>query len=745
MFWAHTHPDPSRWHPLRDHLLEVANLAASRAKPFSEEQNAKLAGLLHDLGKYGDDFQLRLKGEKSGIDHWSAGAHLALFEYRVPAVALAIQGHHIGLQSGSKENLKNMRLRSDGRGYPEKFYLSETCLDVLKDRLQKDGLVLPSPSNAQIEPPTSAAAMLDTRMLFSALVDADFLDTEAYLRGPNFRPKPPSLQAGKALARLEGYLEKLQKDRHIPQKIRELRKQLSEFAAQAATKPNNLYTLTAPTGLGKTLAMLRFALVRAQKDPRIRRIVVVLPYLSILDQTAKIYRELFADLGPNYILEDHSLAHHPLREDLTDEQDSAELERRLLSENWEAPVILTTHVKFLESLHSNRPSLCRKLHNLAGSVILFDEVQNLPARLVVPTLKTLSRLASPKYGAVIVFATATQPAFDALDERVGKGEPQGWKPVEVVPEPSELFRQTQRVAVEWRLEEPMSWDDLLPLLEAQPQVLVVVNLKRHAHTLFHRAKEKGLEGLCHLSTSLCPAHRAKILEEIQMRLKEGMACRLIATQVVETGVELDFPIGYRALGPLEAIAQTAGRVNRHGLRKEGRLVVFLPEDESYPDPAYARAAKLTQALGAEGLLELTPITFRRYYESLYSLQSVSDPEIERLILTQNYAELARRYRIIESPAVNVMVPYDHEAEALMQEARDRGIDPNWIRRARPYAVSLFLPRGEPPAFLESVPLRSRRGEALDWYLCADRCFYDPSLGLLTDTDAGGSRGEAWVI
>ncbi|MCL6569713.1 MAG: CRISPR-associated helicase/endonuclease Cas3, partial [Meiothermus silvanus] len=351
------------------------------------------------------------------------------------------------------------------------------------------------------------------------------------------------------------------------------------------------------------------------------------------------------------------------------------------------------------------------------------------------------RLASDKYGAVVVFATATQPAFEALHKEVQENEPQGWQPQEMVPDPEALFSQSQRVQLDWWLKNPTPWPYLAALLEADPQALVVLNLKRQAHALFRQAEAQGLqEGLYHLSTALCPAHRKEVLEQIQQRLSEQAPCRLVATQVVEAGVELDFPVGYRALGPLEAIAQTAGRVNRHGLRREGRLVVFLPEDEGYPDRAYAQAAKLTLALQAEGGLELTPATFRRYYQSLYGIQQVSDPEIEGLIKTQNYAELARRYRIIETPAVNVVVPYNEEALALMQEARERGIAADWLHRARPYTVPFFLPHGGPPAFLETVFLRygRQKSEVPDWFLCPDPACYHPSLGF---TPAEGGSGS----
>jgi len=739
-YWAHTHKDPTRWQTLQEHAAQVARLAAEKAQPFGDSEQADLAGKLHDLGKYGDLFQRRLEGKEKGLDHWSAGAHLALFEYRAPALALAIQGHHIGLQSGAKENLMAMRLREDGQGFPPELRLSETRLEVLKERLQSDGLELPPPSQAPIALPQSAAAMLETRMLFSALVDADFLDTERHMQGPEvLRPEPPPLQATEALERLEARLAQLAADPGIPSQIRALRRTVAQACAEAALE-GRLFTLTAPTGSGKTLAMLRFALKRAAQDPRIRRIVVVLPYLSILDQTVQIYRELFADFGYHYILEDHSLAYRPLRKELSDEQDILERERRLLSENWEAPIILTTHVQLLESLHASRPGACRKLHNLAGSVLLFDEVQTLPTPLAVPTLKTLAHLASDKYGSVVVFATATQPAFDTLHAKVQENEPQGWQPREIVPNPAALFGQSQRVAVEWWLKNPTPNPALATLLAADSQALAVLNLKRQAQALFQQAQERGLEGLYHLTTALCPAHRKEVLREIKARLDRREPCRLIATQVVEAGVELDFPIGYRALGPLEAIAQTAGRVNRHGLRREGRLVVFLPEDEGYPDRAYAQAAKLTLALQAEGGLELTPATFRRYYQSLYRIQQVSDPEIEGLIKTQNYAELARRYRIIETPAVNVVVPYNEEALALMQEARERGIAADWLHRARPYTVPFFLPHGGPPAFLETVFLRygRQKSEVPDWFLSPDPACYDPSLGF---TPAEGGPGS----
>lgn len=749
-YWAHTHKDRSKWQTMKEHATEVARLAAQKAAPFGEADKARLAGLLHDLGKYGDLFQRRLEGKEKGLDHWSAGAHAALFEYRQPEVALAIQGHHLGLQSGAKDSFKAMRLRADGQGVPPELRLSAANLDLLKQRLQADGITLPSPSQAQIPQATSAAAMLDTRMLFSALVDADFLDTERTMNqgNPRFVPRPPvpGLRAEKALERLERRIAELNADESIPTKTRELRRSLADACAVAADNPARIFTLTAPTGSGKTLSMLRFALKRAAQDPSVRRIVVVLPFLTILDQTVDIYRGLFAELGEHYLLEHHSLTGIRGTEKLDDAVAQSEKEKRLLSENWDAPIVITTSVQLLESLHASRPSACRKLHNLAGSIVLFDEVQTLPTKLAVPTLKTLARLASDRYNCTVLFSTATQPAFDTLDHAVSQGEPESsvWQPTEVVSKQADLFSRARRVNAVWQTQTPLPWADLIVELRDQKQALSVVNLKRHAHALTKEAQEQGLEGIYHLSTALCPQHRRDLLAQIAADLKAEKPCRVFATQCVEAGVDLDFPSVYRALAPLDAIAQAAGRCNRHDARpQKGTLTIFVPAEEKYPSKTYAQAAALTRALLAEqGSLDLDdPETYRRFYKNLYAVARTTDQELENFIQSQNYQELAQGYRLIESHAVNVVAPYNHEARALMQEARDHGITGDWMRRVRGYVVPHFLDRSGVPPYLETLFLRyqwGNRSEVPDWFLCGDESLYDRILGFTPEE--GGAQG-----
>jgi CRISPR-associated endonuclease/helicase Cas3 len=770
-YYAHTHKkDRALWQTMADHGGRVSELAKARALAFGEEARAKLTGQLHDIGKYGELFQKRLEGDGSGFDHWSAGAAIAFETYRDIGMALAIQGHHIGLQSGDLECLIKMQLQSLEQNHPLGLKLTETNLGILKQRLEIDLGVLPPASTATVTVPKTASAMLDTRLLFSSLVDSDFLDTERTMNqgDPEYvwRPDGKPLEARKALAALEQFLEVKNADPKLPEKTRKLRDQLSRACRDAALTGKHLYTLTAPTGTGKTLAMLRFALERASRDKRIRRIIVVLPFLSILDQTVKIYREVFADFGEHYILEHHSLTGTKSEEKPNDEQTLRAKQARLLTQNWDAPIVITTSVQLLESLHANRPSACRKLHNIAGSIVLIDEAQTLPVNLAVPTLKTLSRLASAKYETTVVFATATQPAFDHLHEKVLEAENAGWQPTEIVPDQLQLFDQAKRVKLEWRIDQATPWDELVQELaeEKNEQVLCIVNLKRHARVIAEGLRKafafekKKITGLYHLSTALCPTHRLVVLEKIVEALnpEKPKPCRLIATQCVEAGVDLDFPRAYRALGPFDAIAQAAGRCNRNDLRSrdDSTLTIFRPEprEEKYPTVAYQTATEATEILLKDyrGLLEIdNPKHFRAFYELLYGLMKTDSLEMANAIKLQNYIQVNDLYRLIDNNTYNVVVPYqkdenDHTAERLMNEARTEGINPDWMRRARGYTVSMYRTRdGAIPMFLEQVKYRLAKieGFAEDWYLCRSTELYDDLFGFQPELEKGGWSSE----
>lgn len=738
-YYGHTYPGDltkQRWQLMKDHALNVAGQARRNAEPFGEGERAERAGKLHDLGKWGSLFQKRLLGEGSGYDHWTIGACCANAAqgFNDPAMALVIQGHHIGLQKGDEETLAELTpqaIKDKGERKLTEPEPNDTSFSFLVKRMLADGVTLIRPT-----PPTrpvrdSAADMLDTRMLFSALVDADYLDTEEAMRPDDQQPRPENegLDAFRALKTLEVHLGKLGENSRLPAETRQLRADLMQACREAGEATERLWTLTAPTGSGKTLAMLLFALTRAanmQASGRpIRRIVVVLPFLSILDQTVDEYRNLFnaAGFNVNFVLEHHSLA--GIRTDETREgQNDGEAnqpgpEARLFVQNWDAPIVITTSVQLLESLHANKPGACRKLHRLAHSIILMDEVQTLPAALAVPTLKTLSRLTSEKYGAVIVMATATQPAFDTLSEQVKEAGNDGWHPREMAPASLNLFPRSKRVDPVWQLETPAAWDTVQGWIRDEPQVLCIVNMRKHALELA-KALE-GTLGLRHLSTYLCPAHRREILKDVRAALDAGQPMRVVATQCVEAGVDLDFPKVFRALAPLDSIAQAAGRCNRHKKRPSGELRVFLPEDEKYPTDTYRRAAQVALNMYRQGGLNLDdPATFRRFYEWLWRYEVTDLEQLRAAIQRQDYPEVARLYRLIPNDSVNVIVPYK-DGVNLIQEARQHGIDRYLMKRAQLYTVSVFRNRdGTLPPHLEPVNYRPRGGgppqPAPDWYL-----------------------------
>ncbi len=606
-YFAHSKNKVEHRHRLATHLSSVSELAGKFSSTMHWCEEARLAGLLHDLGKYGDLFQARLRGEESGLDHWSAGAWVAL-ENRCAAAALAIQGHHIGLQSLAVGDLKKLNPTWLAE-HPQSLRLTAPNTQALKNRFANDGLTVPQVTRPVLGQSLGATipTMLDVRMLFSTLVDADYLDTEAHFEGDGsgkrYRPSWPIFDVPSALQAVLETIRQADSKTTASLNVQRVRRDLLNACIQSADRDSGLFTLTAPTGSGKTLAMLAFALAHAAKHG-LNRIIIVIPYLTITEQTARIYRAIFAPrFGTEFVLEHHSLAgvgeeHFQQDNEGKPGQPSfAERRRRLLAENWDAPLIVTTSVQILESLFSNRPSACRKLHRLQRAVILFDEAQTLPIQLAVPTLAALSHL-SATYGSSVVFATATQPAFTHLDNAVKKAHAPSWQPHEIVSNSADLFTPMKRVDVTWSSpDEAMKWDTLAEQLAESPQALCIVNLKRHAKTLWEKLNDANT---LHLSTNLCAAHRQDVLATVRTLLLANEPVRLIATQCVEAGVDVDFPFVMRAWGPLDAIIQAAGRCNREGrCAGFGELQVFLPEDEAYPPGGYEQAAQVTKMLFRE--------------------------------------------------------------------------------------------------------------------------------------------------
>jgi CRISPR-associated helicase Cas3/CRISPR-associated endonuclease Cas3-HD len=753
MFYAHSGSSLRSWEPLREHLRLVAERAERYAEPLGAVAEARLAGLLHDLGKYSHLFTLRLEGKARGLDHWSLGAWVALTRYRERGVAaaLAVQGHHVGLQRADPDSLLDLDPENLTTRHPLGLTLTERDPTVLLERLEADGLWLPDVTRSLYEPSApSLPAMLDVRMLFSALVDADFIETEAHFLGEGatrkYRQDGPELRAADALSVVLARAEALSLSETVARQVLDLRADVLKACLRAAEGEPGVYTLSAPTGSGKTLAMLALALRHAAKHG-LCRVVVAIPFLTIIEQTARVYREILLErFGPYFVLEHHNLVDTGDQEPLPGIDRDAEAENRRLArqlaENWDAPVVITTNVQILESLFSNRPSACRKLHRLARSVILFDEVQTLPVNLAVPTLGALSHL-SARYGSTVVFSTATQPAFDHLHERVSKAALTGWRPREVIEPSLRVFERARRVSIDWEIGSPRSWEEISDRLLDHGRALCIVNLKRHARDLAMRLRQKSAHGLFHISTNLCPAHRQVVLDEVRSRLARAAhePCVLISTQCVEAGVDVDFPVVYRAFGPLDAIAQAAGRCNRNGAMEEsGRVFVFLPEEERYPPGGYQQAAEVTRTLinevGVERMDLQAPELFRRYYTRLYDLTKLTESarELDHAIQGRSFVDVARLYRVIAEDSINVVVPYDCEAyDALRNRlAEDRRLTRSWIRQARAHSISLFRPKPDAEVWncLEPAPLG--RGEpSRDWFIYLIEGHYDRDLLGLT--------------
>ncbi|WP_300452649.1 CRISPR-associated endonuclease Cas3'' [Accumulibacter sp.] len=761
-YWAHSENDYSARHRLATHLLSAARLAGERAGDAVWRQEADLAGRLHDLGKYGDLFQKRLDGTESGLDHWSAGAYAALVHFKSMASALAIEGHHIGLQCASLDAVTSRMamVRRGASPMGHHIRLSDPDITRLLARASTDGIHPDAPERVALPFRPNAlryaiASMVDVRMLFSCLVDADYLDTEAHFQGgpegKRYRATGLSLDAEEAALGLDRYMARAVRGRnHSSDAVTAVRADLWKAVTEAAAGATGVYSLTAPTGSGKTFAMLQFALTHARKN-QLKRVVLAVPYLTIIEQTAREYRKVFAEKPAHFILEHHSLA--GIREATTDAQklDDNERQRRLYAENWDAPIVITTNVQLLESLFANRPSACRKLHKLRDAVLLFDEAQSLPQHLAVPTLAALSHL-SHAYNTSIVFATATQPAFDTLDEGVRKHAVSGWQPREIVPTHRRMFKQLERVEAVWPAPgEALDWGDLSTTLrdKAAPHSLCVLNLKRHAHALLEAMQ--GTEGLFHLSTNLCTAHRRAVLDEVRVRLNPAhpQPCRLVSTQCVEAGVDLDFPLVYRAMGPLEAIVQAAGRCNREGRMNAngqlGRVRVFEPAPDTgerrrmYPNFAYFQASEVTTSLLREsgGVLDINdPDVFRRYYQALYGVSRPAEQnrDLNRAIDELDFPEIAQRYRLIDQDAIQIVVPWQGgiaQYEQLRAQAAD-GVTGKWMREAQTLSVSIYRPRPDHPAWGCLIPAPFRRGGVSDeWFVLEDPSgqYYDETLGL----------------
>lgn len=737
---AHTENTIGQLHYLSDHLQSVGELACR----FLAEGNAELAefgrwaGLLHDLGKYRAEFQEYLRGQRAPSDsthHAVYGAALAFKRKCVP-IAFAIAGHHRGLQDA--DDLRTMI------GKPA--YDALTQCESLAVKFNAEIRNIPhSLPNHEIftSPQNRLRAEVATRMIFSALVDADFLDTEAHYFAES-RPVPPKFDAADLLQKLD--VERRRKSaaaQNAKCDINEIRNSVFEQCVKAGKSPQGFYSLTVPTGGGKTLSAMAFALSHSAYH-NLRRIIVVIPYLSIIEQNAAEYRGILDPDDTGIVIENHSAV--SIASENEEATSNSEARSRnplvLAAENWDAPIVITTSVQFLESLLANRPSRCRKLHNIARSIVIFDEIHSMPQNLLRPLLSVFRELQH-NYRVSFLFSTATQPAF-----RRQFNLPNGFEAdeiTEIVADPPKIFRRLSRVKYEINLDQPVDFPRLANEISAHGQVLVVVNTRRHAFELFEAVRQRANDDNYHLSSAMCAEHRFDCLKTIRESIAAGKACRVISTQLVEAGVDLDFPIVYRALGPLDSIVQAAGRCNREGRLKCGIVKVFRPQDNTVPPGIYRIATERTAAILAnlsDDTLAKDPYIFQEYFTQLYgNVDAGADIESDRARF--NFQTVAANAKVIREEGIAVIVPYSgttKDAMTVVNELRNRGdarlFSRNDLRRLQRFMVNL---RPTEFAYFRDqrlvTPLYgfNRNGEPIGpsiWLL--DKAVYNKRFGVLLE-------------
>ncbi len=642
--WLAHRSEDGRTQTVFEHLTGTARLCAGFAAAFGAEALGFLVGLIHDIGKCTADFQRRLLENGPRVDHSTAGA-FECWKLRQSYAAFAVAGHHGGLPDGG------------GKGdSPDQATFFARMNRALSGKLPpydawRQELTLPAAPPPFLAP-SQSEGMFFTRMLYSCLVDADFLDTETFMAG-----QAPDRGGGDTIEELERKLQTYTAKWNSPKK--ELGKQrcaiLNRCLEQGEAQTPGLFTLTVPTGGGKTVASLAFAL-RHAKAHGLERVIYVIPYTSIIEQNAQVFRKI---LGVNNVLEHHS----GLLYDMENEADPTQIRLARATENWDMPVVVTTAVQFFESLYANRPSQCRKLHNLAGSVIIFDEAQMLPLPYLRPCVFAIAQLVK-HYRVSALLCTATQPSLGPLFQEFLPDKPM----VELCPAPTyegQIFRR-----VTFRREGQLSNEALAQRLNALPQVLCIVNRRKTAQEVFRRLDG---EGSFHLSTLMYPAHRKAVLEEICQRLETGLPCRVVSTSLIEAGVDVDFPTVFREEAGLDSILQAAGRCNREGKRPAAESVVTIFQGEGSPPTLFRQNIKAGRTALEHSDRPDSPEAIARYFHELLDLTDKEGQDRDGILPLMDdpytlmpFREVARRFHLIQSDTRTVYIPRGEGAQLIEQ-------------------------------------------------------------------------------
>lgn len=645
-YYAHTvdgRPE-NEWHTLAEHLKGTGGIASFFTNNETYSNLFRIAGYLHDLGKYQPAFQKYLKegGRRGSVPHAKFGA--LVFYTRMNEISRVIAGHHGGLQDNQLWKMSMLDLDDD-------------CYDEIINIFERD-IEIPLESFLQYEHQLKRFSHLErefiTRYIFSALTDADWLDTErcCSLARSGSRIKK-SFEVCLFIEKIEKYINQFGNN-----KINVLRDETRKAVIAKAECSTGFYSLNLPTGLGKTITSFQWALFHAKKN-NLKRIIIVLPFLNIIDQTAKLLKDI---LGDENVLEHHS-GYNFENDYREDNEEYSSL--KLASENWDYPVIVTTTVQFFESLFSNKPSKCRKIHNIADSVVIFDEVQTLERSLVLPSLDMLKNIHKIM-NASFLFCTATLPAFSKRNNFNGIEN--------IVPlfdNVEMLFKETIRV--EYELINNLNDTSINEIVEHvscnDQSLLIVFNTKKVVKDFYDLINEScKWDKVYYLTTNLCPHHRKLIIDGIRTDLKSDLKIIVISTQLIEAGVDFDFPVVYRALAPLESIIQSAGRCNREGKLDRGKVFIFQLDESKYPSTLYK-----TESIHAKNFIERNierlydHSSYTEYYEQIMSLY-ITPKKITEERIKNNFETVKDMYRLIDDHTYSLFIMnYSDESMKICNE------------------------------------------------------------------------------
>jgi len=725
LFYAHTKGEiETDWQALKEHLTFTSEIAKTISEDDLLAPLSTISGLLHDIGKYSQAFQNRLKGCNKPVDHSTAGAQLLielagdnphkLFISKL--LSYCIAGHHSGLPDfGAKHDHPDQpTLLARYKRKVENY--SDYIIDFpnLNISLPSNLKLTPSRKNGQF------SVSFLVRMLFSILVDADFIETENFMRGNALRGNFLHIDEIE-----KKYSEFLKTFENPESNINIRRTDLLKTCIQQANLEQGLFTMTIPTGGGKTYTSLAFALKHAKKH-RLERIIYCIPYTSIIEQTAQLFRTC---LVSDVVLEHHSnFDWQAFEKESTSTYGDNTAVRKLhfASENWDIPIVVTTNVQFFESLFSNRTSKCRKIHSLRRSMIIFDEAQMLPRGYLEPCMMSLAELII-NYKTSIIFCTATQPPLP-------KFFPDQIKPHELISSPEDEYAFFKRVVVKniGRTED----DEISDLIKSFSKVLCIVNTRKHAKGLFEKINDPDAY---HLSTLMCPAHRKAVIAQIRKKLKSGKACRVISTQIMEAGIDLDFPIGLRALAGLDSIVQAAGRVNREQKLETGTLYVFEPNSKFVARiPAYIKqTADIARIIMGQYEDPISIEALNAYYKLLYDIQnpSIFDQKnimacFEKGICNEpnfDFATASERFKLIEEETISVIIPWNKTARTEINKLGHTEYPASLMRTLQPYTINIYLNE------FEALTKSGRIEIILDRFpilVDVDEDIYHPKTGLV---------------